>query len=224
MAFISLDKTAAIEADSLGGIIVESGKYIGKYIRAERLVSQRTGAEGVGLTFESDGKTCRLDLWIRNHDGTQKYSDWKIINAIMTCLGLKELFTQQGQVERWNPETRQRESVKAEIIPALLDKPIGMVLQKTEYRKFKDGYETDETGWQAKAVTAFRAADEFTASEIMKRATAPLRLPEIIANLKDRPLTDKPRSAPAAQATSTAAPPAANSGSGFDDIDDDIPF
>jgi len=62
MAFISIDQTAATEADNMGGYIVESGKYIGKYTRAERLVSQRTGAEGVGLTFESDGKTCRLDL------------------------------------------------------------------------------------------------------------------------------------------------------------------
>jgi len=221
MAMYTIDKQAAIESDNLGGYITESGKYIGKFTRAERLVSPRSGADGVGFTFESQGRTCRFSLWIQNKTGSEQYHGWKQLNGIMTCLGIRQLSTIQGQVERFNFETRKNEKIAAEIFPDLLEKPIGLVLQKKEYKKMKDGYETGETAWQPEMLIAFRATDEFTASEIMLQAKEPRRLPAVLATLVDKALPDRAR--PATAHASAPATPAASSG--FDnDIDGDIPF
>jgi len=214
------DPQAAAEADNIGMYLTDSGKYIGKFTRAEKLQSPRTGAHGVGFTFEANGQSCRFDLWTMKADQSEKYGGYRQLQAIMTCMGLTNLNNiQTGQVERYNFNTRQQEKVQAPIFPDLLGKPIGLVLQKREYKKYQDGYETDETAWRLEFFQAFRAGDGFTASEITARALESKKLAKTLETLKDRPLDGKAPAAP--RATPPAPAPAS---AGFDDDDDQIPF
>lgn len=218
-----LDSNAAREADSFGSYLTDTGKYIGTFTRAEKLISKNKGTHGIGFTFESNKQTTRFDIWTMNAQN-EHLSGFKAINAIMACMSLRGIKPAPGQVERYNWDTQQKETVQADVFPELVGKPVGLVLQKTEYEKMRDGIKTGETGWRLELVAPFRAADEFTASEILDRKTKPEKLAAIIAVLSDRPLKARPAAQPARQGAST--PPAGHpaGGSGFDDMDNDIPF
>ena len=58
-------------------------------------------------------------------------------------------------------------------------------------------------------------AQKLTASEILDQKTTPEHLPKLIERLRHRPVKG---------AKPAAAPAAAKPSSGFDDMDDDIPF
>lgn len=214
-----LDTQSAREADSIGSYLTETGKYIGQFTRAEKLVSRNKGTHGIGFTFECAGKSTRFDIWTMDASN-KRLGGFKTINAIMACMSLRGIAPAPGKVERYNLDTQQRETVQAEVFPELVGKPIGLVLQKTEYEKMRDGQYTGETGWRLEMLAPFRAADEFTASEILDRKTKPEKLAAILATLADRPL--KKRAAPALspRAATAAAPSFAED---FDD-DGDIPF
>lgn len=218
-----LDTNAAREADSIGNYLSETGKYIGKFTRAEKLVSKNKGTHGIGFTFESIGKqSTRFDIWTMDAQG-KHLGGFKAVNAIMACMSLRGLQAATGEVERYNWETQQRETVQAEVFPALTGPDVGLVLQKTEYEKMRDGVKTGETGWRLELVAPFRAADEFTASEILDRKTKPEKLASVIAILTDRPLKNRP--APRQQDDGYGAPPAGHpANGGFNSPDDDVPF
>ncbi len=218
-----LDQNAAREADSIGSYLTETGKYVGTFTRAEKLISKNKGTHGIGFTFESAGQTTRFDVWTMNAQN-EHLGGYKAINAIMACMSLRGISEKPGQVERYNWDTQQKETVQAEVFPELVGKPVGLVLQKTEYEKMRDGQKTGETGWRLELLAPFRAADEFTAGEILDRKTKPEKLASIIATLADRPL----KARPAAQRNDSGngGPPAGHpaASSGFDGMDDDIPF
>ena len=222
-----LDQNAAREADSIGSYLTETGKYIGTFTRAEKLISKNKGTHGIGFTFESAGQTTRFDVWTMNAQ-KEHLSGYKTINAIMACMSLRGISEKPGQVERYNWDTQQKETVQAEVFPELVCKPVGLVLQKTEYEKMRSGQLTGETGWRLELVAPFRAADEFTSSEILDRKTKPVKLASIVAMLKDRPLKKRPAHVSAAAGNIPAGHPASDSG--FDDfpnsdIDgEEIPF
>ena len=222
-----LDTNAAREADSIGSYLTESGKYIGTFTRAEKLVSKNKGTHGIGFTFESSGQTTRFDVWTM--DANSKHlSGFNAVNAIMACMSLRGIKPAPGQVERYNYDTQQREKVQADVFPDLVGKPIGLVLQKTEYEKMRSGQLTGETGWRLELVAPFRAADEFTSSEILDRKTKQKKLASIVTMLKDRPLKKRPAHVSAAAGNIPAVHPANDSG--FDDFPnsdiegEEIPF
>jgi len=69
--YYELDKKAAIAADTGSNRIGEKGKYIGRFTRAQHIVSGRTGTEGIDFDFETtDGKRARFTLYTRKSDGT----------------------------------------------------------------------------------------------------------------------------------------------------------
>lgn len=210
-----LDHQAAREADTFGAYLSETGKYIGTFTRAEKLISNKKGTHGIGFTFECSGQTTRFDIWTMDAQN-QHLSGFKALNAIMTCLGMKSIAPRPGKVEKKNWETNQTEVVDAEVFPGLMGKQIGLALQKTEYEKIRDGHKTGETGWRLELVAPFRAADEFTASEILDHKTEPKKLTAIVSRLADRPLKSRP--------VQNERQPQSSSSSGFDDMTDDIPF
>jgi len=63
----------------------------------------------------------------------------------------------------------------------------------------------------------FQAGTELTASEILDKKTKPEQLEKMVATLRHRPLK-APGATPSRQA------PAESTGSGFDDMADDLPF
>lgn len=213
-----LDTTAARESDNFGGYLNETGKYTGKFIRAEVLVSKNKGTHGIGFTFEADNKqTTRFDIWTMKPDG-EHLQGFKALQAIMTVLRLRGIQPAQGTVDRYNYDTKATEKVQSQVFPDLTGKPIGLVLRNTEYAKVRDGRETGETGWRLELVAPFDT-NEFTASEILDKKTKPEKLANLVAMLQDKPLKSRPL------APSDNYAPAHHASSGFDDMDDNsIPF
>lgn len=220
----TLDATAAREAENFSSFLSETGKYKGKFIRAEKLVSSNKGTHGIGFTFEADNKqTTRFDIWTKNAQG-EPLMGFKTLNAIMVCMRLRGLSVGTGPVERYDYTTKQRNTVQAEIFPDLLGKPIGLVLVNTEYEKMRDGQKTGETGWRLELVAPFEAATEFTASEILDKATQPKKLTSIMATLADRHLKNKPAPRQQYDGYHEESPTGHPASSGFGSVDDDIPF
>lgn len=216
----ALDQQAAREADQIGSYLNETGKYKGRFTRAEKLVSKQKGTHGVGFTFEAEDKrTTRFDVWTINGQGEQ-LPGYKFVNALLACLKVRQVTEARAKVDRYNWDTKQTEQVDAVVFPELTGKPVGLVLRNTEYEKMRDGMLTGETGWRLEPLVPFEASGEFTSSEILDRKTKPEKLAAVMATLTDRPL--KKRAAPALspRAATAAAPSFA------EDFDDggDIPF
>lgn len=206
----TLDTTAAKKADSIGAYINETGKYVGTFLRAEKLVSQR-GTDGIGFSFKDDaGKECRFDVWTKNADGP--LSGMNQVNAMMVCLSVRKMETTVKRVKKWDAAQNKEDLMDAECFADLMGKRIGLLLRSEEYEKMKDGHKTGETGWRMNLFACFQADTELMASEILDRKTKPEQLGKITAMLADKPLK---KSAPPMP---TRAP------SGGNDFDDDIPF
>jgi hypothetical protein len=201
-----LNTSAASQAD--GSYITETGKYIGILTRAEAVTS-RQGTEGIELAFKSNSGTSAdfLSLWTHNDKGDELPS-FKTVNAIMTCLRVKSIKPVLGKVEKYNSETRQREIQEATIYPELMNKSVGLLLQKVWRADKPDKYKFEVAG-------VFEASTELTASEILAKATQPVKLGFMVAGLKDK--EEKPRNGASSGASSAPA-------SGGADFDDDIPF
>lgn len=204
----SLDPKSAAKA-GVTSYITETGKYVGKFTRAEIVKSQQ-GTEGVEFSFVTDDglRSDYLTLWTYNAKGDALPS-LHVLNAIMACLRVRELAPAKITVVDFGG-TRS-----ADGFPSLMDKPIGVLLQREEYEKNKLGADGQPLiGYKFNLVAPFEAKTELTAGEILKQITTPEQLPKMVAKLKDKPL--QKRRAPATVG-------AGGSGS-IDGMDDDIPF
>ncbi|TDS82586.1 hypothetical protein [Comamonas sp. JUb58] len=221
----TIDATAAREAENFSSYLAETGKYKGKFIRAEKLVSANKGTHGVGFTFESDSKqTTRFDIWTMSAQG-EHLMGFKTINAIMACMKVKGVTVAKAEVDRFDYTTKQSYKEQAEVFPELVNRPIGLVLQKTEYEKMREGRKTGETGWRLELTAPFEAATEFTAAEIMDRATQPKKLASIMSSIADRPLKNRPVAQASHSSNDYSEPPAGHpANGGFNSPDDDIPY
>lgn len=191
--------------------ITETGKYVGKFTRAEEVVS-RSKTEGVEFTFESnDGRTADfLTCWTYNEAGDALYG-LKVLNAVLTCLRVKQITPSKMQIQG-------RDGVRqANGFPDLMGKPIGLLLQREDYIK-TDGLAT----FKFNIALPFEASSELTAGEILSKATSPVGLAKATAALRDKaPRAAAPRTNTTYASTSHAAN---GGGAGLADIDDDIPF
>jgi hypothetical protein len=211
----------AAEADNISAYLDETGKYKGKFTRAEKLISANKGTHGIGFTFEDESKrTARFDLWTMDNTGKQLMG-FKSLQAILAVLRFpagRDLKIAQAQVDRYDYETRQNTKVQADTFPDLINRPIGLVMRNTEYEKMRDGMKTGETGWRLEMVVPFQADTELTASEIVGNKTQPQKLAGIMATLTDRPL--KARPAGNQRNDHSGPPPGHPAAGGFDDFGD----
>ena len=209
----SLDTNAAKKADIIFTKIDIKGKYLGIITRAEQTTSKK-GTKGVDISFKTDsGATADyLTLWTHNAVGKQ-LTGFNTLMAIMTCLRVRELKAQDGEVEKYDIDQQKRVKVVVPLFKDLMNKPIGLLIHMEEYAKTKGG-----TAWKPSISAAFDK-DEFTASEILNKAVRPEALPKMVLALRDRPL------AGAASPSATSASQGNYDGGGsFNDFDDDIPF
>lgn len=208
----TLDANAAKQADNLFSRIEEKGAYLGTITRAEKITSKK-GSKGVDLSFKTDaGATADyLTIWTHNGDGKQ-LQGFNTLMAIMTCLRVKGLKSEVGEVEKYDPEQQKRVKVAAQLFKDLMGKPIGLLIHMEEYEKMRDGYPTGETAWKP-AISAPYDKDGFTASEILSKAQQATTMDKMTANLRDRPLKNAP-----------AGSPQPKTGGSFDDLDSDLPF
>lgn len=206
----ALDANEARKADSTGNSIREMGKYTGTFTQAEDITAS-TGTKGIALTFEANGQKTRFSLYTKRSNG-ETIMGFQALMAIMACLGLRNITPQQGTIKFWDTEAKAEKTKQGTIFPELCSKPIGVLLETEDYLN-RDG----EVRTRMVFAGAFQAGTELTASEILDRKTKPEQLAKQVSYLHHRPVKAAKGAAPAA---SRAAP----AGSGFDDMDDDIPF
>lgn len=209
----TLNTEAAKKADVIGAYISETGKYVGTFIRAEKLQSAKAGTDGIGFTFKDDaGRECRFDVWTQKSDGTT-LSGLNQVNAIMACLKLRNVEAARANVKKWQDGHEVVASV--DCFGDLMGKPIGLLLRAEEYEKMKDNRKTGETGWRMGLFAVFQADTELMASEILSRKTQPEQLAKVTAQLADKPLK---KQAGAPTSTGQGGQPVT-----MDDLDD-VPF
>jgi hypothetical protein len=207
MRSYNLNPEQAKQADNVGLRIADSGKYIGVFTRAEAITS-KNDTEGIEFAFKatSNQEADFLTLWTHNKEGKEIYG-LKQLNALMTCMKVRTLAPAQGQVEKWIDGAKAK--VSATIYPELMGKKIGLLLQREEYQK-NDG----TIGSKFSIYACFDADTELVASEILDKVVSPVKLPKILATLKDRPMQARP----------AGGAPAASSTAGLAEMADDIPF
>lgn len=210
----ALDTKAAQKADQTGNRINSLGKYVGTFTQAEDITAT-TGTKGIALRFESNGQGASLSLYTKKADG-ETIMGFQTLMAIMTCLGLRNIEPKQGTVKAWDRDSNTEITKNATVFPDLCGKPIGLLLETEDYLK-SDG----STGTKMVVAGIFQAKTELTATEILERKTTPLMLPKMVERLHHRPLKAAKATASARPAAQTSA---GGSGSGFEDMDDDIPF
>ena len=207
----TLDANDARKADQRGGLITETGKYIGKFTRAEDIKAS-SGTKGIDFSFVSNtGQKARFALYTTKSDGSKISIGHGFVMALMTCLKLREIKPQQMMVKKWDRDANAEIDAQALCFPDLMGKPIGVLLEAEAYEK-----NNGEVGSRMVLAGVFQAETELTASELLDRKVQPEQLSKIVMTLRDRPLRAK--KAGASGGTSKTA------AQGFDDMDDDIPF
>jgi hypothetical protein len=212
----TLDAAEAKKADQKGGYINETGKYKGKFTRVEELTAA-TGTQGVGFTFVSDeGLTANFSVYTIKSDGTPLMGK-QFVMALMACLSLRSTGEPvMKPVKRYDYNTKQNYEEDAPLFTAMMDKPIGLLLQSCEYEKERDRVKTGEFGWKIEPYAPFQAATELMATEVLNKAAKPEMLAKMVAGLKDRPLKGRAHLAKEAAPQTSAGAPSMP--------DDDIPF
>jgi hypothetical protein len=184
--------------------ITDTGAYVG-VITVAKDVTAQTGTTGIELSFKSnDGLEAHfLTLWTKNSNGESIFGE-KQLHALMTCLKAKTITGKDAIIEEYDFDARQNVKRQVTVYPELMNKPIGLVLQREEYE--------GSNGIKNKMVffAPFEAATRKTAAEILDQKPAE-QLDKILSNLKDKLLK-------------THSQPASNDGQLPNDFDDDIPF
>lgn len=211
---ISLDTQEAKRADNRSQAINEAGKFEGVITRAEKLKSEK-GATGVGFSFKSDsGATANyLDLYTHNAKG-EKLPSNAIVQAILCCTKTKQVDEGMIEVEKWDKDAKSTYKTKVEGYPDLIGKRVGFLFQRELSDNPKDPSKHND---RVIIYGVFESGTDFTASEILDKATKPEKLPKMVQYISEHPVNDRrTNKAPAAANTAPAG--------GFDDFSDDIPF
>lgn len=173
------NEQSAVKADDAASRIAEQGPYVGKFVRAEAVLSARTGTHGIAFAFEAPGQgTTDFTLWTQKEDGTPIFG-MNMVNAIMFLIGVKSLKSAPGKVERYDEEARARVEVDGDVFPDLCNKPIGIVLQKELYSKDSGG-----DGSRMNLYGLFQPETKLMMSEIKERKTTPVKLERLLKGLK----------------------------------------
>jgi len=213
MTTYTRDDQLAVQPEStFGGRIETSGAYLGRLTLAKERTA-KTGTKGIEFTFEAeDGQVARyLTLWLARANGEKIEYPYSLLSALMVCLDVKAIESAPSTVDEWNPASGIWAPVEAQIFPALMNKPIGVLLQREE-REWEG-----RTHVSMKIVQFFDPRDRGTPAEILSGDRSGQSLAKMLGNLRE---TVVRHGAPPA-----AAAPAGEGPGGFADIeDDDIPF
>ena len=137
----TLDASAAKQADQLFSKIEQKGRYLGTITRAEQVVSKKD-SKGIDLSFKTEtGATADyLSIWTHNREGKQ-LQGFNLLMAIMTCLRVKGLKAELGEVEKYDSDTKQRVKAQVLLFKELMNKPVGLLIHMEEYeKKFREAF------------------------------------------------------------------------------------
>ncbi|MEW5788621.1 MAG: hypothetical protein AB1899_12290 [Pseudomonadota bacterium] len=213
MTTYSRDDQLAVQPESsFGAKIEKSGAYVGRFTLAKERAA-RTGTRGIEFTFESeDGQTARyLTLWVARANGDKIEYAHGLLSALMVCLDVKTISSAPVTVDEWNAELGAWAPAQVEAFDALMNKPVGVLLQREE--RVWEG----RTHVGMKMVDFFDPRDRSTPSEILAGTRSGQGLARLVDNLREKVVRlDVPPGG--------AAPEAAK-GAGFYGVDeDDVPF
>ncbi|AWI53172.1 hypothetical protein DEH84_06825 [Aquabacterium olei] len=218
---LNTEKAKAADAPAR---INQTGPYLGKFTRAE-LVTSRQGTQGVDFSFvaEDGQRADYLTLWTVKKDGTE-LSGLKVLHALLACLALREVASQAGTVRVWDNEQKKEVDRAAELLPTLMNRPIGVVLQREEYWPENGNQKRDRMN----LVTVFQHGTNLMAKEILDRKPTAEALAKFVPTIKDKLAADRPQRSGGgggqAGGYGDQGHAGAGYGGGFDQMDDDIPF
>ena len=174
------DPDAAGKADDVASRIDTSAAYIGRFKNVFAVESSK-GTHGVTVEFQSPGGgSADFTLWTEKEDGTKVFG-WNQLQAMMQILGLRGLRAVPGKFEAYDADAGKRIEQDGEVFPDLLDRDIGLVLQKELYTK-NNGQE----GYRMNLFGVFHATSRLTASEIKERKVQPEKLEKMLRGLKNK--------------------------------------
>lgn len=162
--------------------ITDSGAYTGVFTKA-KAIKAGTGSEGIEFTFkaESGAEANYLSLYTHNSAGEEIHG-YAQLNTLMACIKQREISPQSMQVLEYNHSVGKEEPVQISAYPQLMNVPVGVVLQREEYRK-KNG----DIGESMNLYAFFDANTQQTGGEVIQQQVA-TALEGITANLKDKTL------------------------------------
>jgi hypothetical protein len=204
------DQLAVQPETTFGGKIETSGAYIGRLTLA-REKTAKTGTRGIEFTFEADdGRIARfLSLWIARANGEKIEYPFSLLSALMACLDVKKIDSSSASVDEWNPATGSWAPGEAQVFPDLMNKPVGIVLQREE-REWEGRIQVS-----MKIVQFFDPADRSTPGEIMSGNRSGRALDKMVSNLRETVV----------RSDALPAGGAPSGGGNFAEIDDDdVPF
>lgn len=175
-----VDRDAAKKADS-GEKIVRTGDYIGE-ITSAKFIEDEHGAK-IQINFKQDGTDCEanyVNMNLFDAEGKEKRYGHNLLNALMVCIGLKDLDSQKAIIQEYDFEEKKNLEVEREIYPGLIGPKVGLVFQKVLYTREKDG--RDAVRMQLKGF--FDAKNRKTASEKIDGTKAET-LDRILETLED---------------------------------------
>jgi len=173
------DEESAGKADNFVGRIDKSDAYIGQFVSVNAMKA-KSGTHGIHFEFKTEGDGfAGLDIYTKKEDGSVVNMGMNLLNAIQAVLGLRGLKSRLGKFEGFVEGKRQE--IEGEIFPDLMNRDIGVVLQKELYTK-NDGSD----GYRINLVGVFHPTSRLTASEIKERVTKPEKLAKLMSNLKTK--------------------------------------
>ena len=202
------DQLAVQPETNVGARIETSGAYVGRLTMAKERTA-KTGTQGIEFTFEADdGRVARyLTLWVARANGEKIEYPFSLLSALMACLEVKSIESSAETVDEWNPASGTWAPAEAQTFPALMNKPIGVLLQR------------EEREWEGKTYVSMKIAqffdprDRSTPAEIISGKRSGQALEKLVSNLRETVVR--------ADAPPTGAAPVGGGSAGFAEIDDD---
>jgi hypothetical protein len=175
----NLDTKLAREGSgSTGGRVDEPGAHIGTIIKA-KAITAKSGATGIEIDFETDGKKTAngLQLYTHNKDGQPIFGE-KQVHALMTCLKIRGITPRPGTVKEFDYDAKAMVERQATIYPEMMGKKVGIVLQKEIYTK-NDGSDGERFNF----FCPFAAETNQLAAEVLDQRPAE-QLERLVATLR----------------------------------------
>ncbi|MFK7890447.1 MAG: hypothetical protein AB8B63_06495 [Granulosicoccus sp.] len=216
-----LNAQGAIEGSNIGyQRITSSGAYTGVFTKA-KAITAGTGATGIEFTFKADDGAEANYLTLYTHSKTgEETLGRKQLDSLMACVKVREIKPELANIMEWDNDQGQEIQVSVELYPSLMDNPVGVVLQREEYRK-----NNGDTGERMNLYSFFNAGTQQNGAEVIQRSEAK-SLASTLAALKDKGMKGDAK-APTATKPQQRQTPGGNTpdmSAASKDFDDQIPF
>lgn len=204
----TLDAMKAKEADNHGGYIKTSGKYVG-VIKSFEFGKFDTGSQYVEIGFESqDKQSASIRVITLKKDGTESSYGVNKIHALMTCLKIRESSMQKETRKKYDYNSRAEIDKVVHFAPEFEGKQVGFLIEMEGYTNGNGDYKEKPS-----LVASFEPQSEFTAKEILNKATQPEQLAELLTAMIKR---ESKKQQPQQQSQGY--------GNATQDLDDGLPF